>query len=203
MRTARKEFFYGTAQRLSGAEGHFHQHHSWRPLFILSWSKCRLLPPPGLTSSLPPASTSPGTVSPGKPSPAPAPPWLHRFWGCHESTSGNPQLGWRGDVKPSIWQHLCFLNLDCSQNTTWGTEVSICFLQTQPSAKLCKQEKTLSGDVTNKFIFPSLKINNILLLFLHVPNQDSKRSSFICHPVNPYLWLMWGDMSYGKAHAAF
>lgn len=146
-------FFYDTAQRLSGAEGHFHQHYSWSLLFILSLSKCCLLSPPGLTSSLPPASTSPGTVNPRKPSLAPALWWLHRFWCCHESTSGNPQLGRRGDVKPFFWQNLYFINLDCSQNTTWGTKVSICFLQTQPSAKLCKQEKTLSGDVTNKLIF--------------------------------------------------
>lgn len=191
-----------TQHRLSGAEGHFYQHYSWSPEFIFSLSKCCLLSP-SLTSSFPPASTSPGTVSPGKPSLVPALQWLHRSRCCHESTSGNPQLGWRGDVKPFFWQHLYFVNLDCSQNTTWGTEVSICFLQTRPSAKLCKQEKTLSGDVTNKFIYPRLKINKNLLIFLHVSNQDSKRSSFTHQPVNPSLLLMWGDMSYGKAHAVF
>lgn len=79
-----------------------------------------------------------------------------------------------------------------------GLKSASVFLQTQPSAKLCKQEKTLNADVTNKFIFPSLKINKNLLLFLHVPNQDSKRSSFIHHPVNPSLLLMLGDMSDGK-----
>ena len=75
-------------------------------------------------------------------------------------------------------QHLAFLSAWTTQSSTWGTEVTHSLLQTQTSAKLCKQEGSLNEDVSSKLIFPSLKIKKKIISFSSCSKPRFKMDPF-------------------------
>lgn len=134
------------------------------------------------------------TVSPRKPSLAPALWWLHGFWCCHESTSGMKRGCETFLLAASL---LCQLGLlpkhhlrDWSQHLFFTNSTFCKVMQTRKDFERGCNKQVRFSKPQNKLKFASFS-----------SCSKPRFKEILFHPSS--LLLMWGDMSYGKAHAAF